>query len=157
MIRIVALIAALAVQDGPDLTLYDRLYTDCARVSVAVLIEDEAQELGVVDEERLATMAESRLRAARLYNPQSRLPALDLEVEALDGDGTNAYTARAQFSRIVRNPTTEGVFVSSTWNRGMFGWFGDRADPADSVHAGVSDFVDEFIRDYLRVNGNACD
>ena len=30
MIGLAVFIAALAVQDGPDLTLYDRLYTGCA-------------------------------------------------------------------------------------------------------------------------------
>ena len=47
--------------------------------------------------------------------------------------------------------------MSSTWNRGMFGWFPDRSDPSSDVHASVSDYIDEFIRDYLRVNEDACE
>ena len=124
---------------------------------MGVHVTDDAQELGVANEERLATMAESRLRAARLYSAQSGLPALGIEVVAVDGDGANAYTARARFHRTVLNPRTEGAVVSSTWNRGMFGWFLDRSDPSSDVHASVSDFVDEFIRDYLRVNEDACE
>ncbi len=87
MIGLAAFIAALAVQNGSDLTLYDRLYTGCARVAVGVHVTDEAQELGVANEERLATMADNRLRAARLYSAQSGLPVLGIEVVSVDGDG----------------------------------------------------------------------
>ena len=168
MIATLLLVATVASplqpRTGPDTELYDKLYTGCAHVEALVTVEDQASRLGVAEERRLKVMAESRLRAARLYpSPTPALeitvkaPALDITVQALDGDGTNAYTARVAFVRPMLNPITEGRLWVTTWKRGSFGYFGDRADPSGSVQANVSDFVDEFILDYLRVNEGSCD
>ena len=105
-------------------------------------------------------MAESRLRAARLYEPQKSgdrtPPFLAVEVEAMVGETTNAIAVNVEFFRLMVNPSTEGSVVVSTWRRGSYGYFGNRADPFDMVHTYLSDFVDEFIRDYLRVNEDDC-
>ncbi len=149
--------ATALIQTGAP--VYDELRTGCRRVTVSVFVEDEAQSLGVAESERLETMDESRLRAARLYQPQQseRLPVLNVDVEALVGDATNAYTVQVEFYRIMLNPDTERGVAVATWRRGSFGYFGSRAKVSDSVQATVSDFVDEFILDYLRVNEDSCD
>lgn len=154
-------IGASPLQSGlrPDTELYDKLYTGCAHVEALVDVEDEAALLGVAERQRLEVMAESRLRAARIFQPTTNpaSPALGITVEALNGESMNVYSARVEFIRPMLNPSTEGSLVVSTWERGAFGYFGDRADPSGSVHARISDFIDEFIRDYLRVNEGSCD
>ena len=156
MIALAVLAAAAVAQSEPDPSLYDRLYTGCAPVSVSVSLNDETQSLGVADKKELETLSESRLRAARLFAPQSGR-GLFVAVDAVDGDGANAYYLRISFFQLMVNPVTEGTVRVPAWDRGFVGWFGDLADPSERLQGRASYFLDEFIRDYLRVNEDACE
>ena len=105
MVAVVSLLLAAAFAAQPDTTLYERLYTGCRGIAVEVLVDDQAQSLGIADLERLETMAESRLRAARLYEPHEGLPVFVIDVQALDGDSTHAYAIEIEFGRRLVNPT----------------------------------------------------
>ena len=102
-----ALLPAKASAVQPDALLYERLFTDCNRVAVLVGVEDEAPSLGLTEPKRLQTMAESRLRAARLYEPEAAFPSLDIVVEVVGGDPVSAYALRVEFVRPMLNPLTE--------------------------------------------------
>ena len=133
-------------------------------------VDEAAQSLGVADPERLATMAENRLRAARLHRPDKLGGILTIEVEALDDEPINVYSVAVDFQRIMINPfTAQGTaettpplepdrFAAVTvWHDGTIGYFTDMANaPANSVRTAASDAIDEFVRDYLRVNEMAC-
>ena len=141
----------------PDTLLYERLFTDCSRVAVLVDVEDDARSLELAEPKRLQTMAESRLRAARLYEPEAPFPSLDIVVEAVAGDTASIYHLSVKLVRSMRNPLTDRTVSVVTWRRGMYGSFTNRAVPSDSVSADASDMIDELIRDYLRVNEASCE
>ena len=148
-----------------------KLWTGCQKVDVAVFVNDAAQSLGVVDPVALETMAENRLRAARLLGPTPGAGGgLTINVDVAEGDTVNVYYFGVEFVRVLINPIgAKGTIdfeppldnriapVTAKEYAANIGWFGVRADPAADVRAGISDGIDEFIRDYLRVNETACE
>ena len=168
------LTAAAAAEDetvDPDRAT---LWTACRSVDVAVFVNDAAQSLGVADPLALETMAENRLQAARLLSPtfgDVRGGGLTIHVEVAEDDPVNVYSFAVEFVRVLINPFNAKGAVEFEPSLGLdriatvtareyaryIGWFGARADPAAHVRASISDGIDEFIRDYLRVNGTACE
>ena len=139
-----------------------------------MFVNDAAKSLGLADSVALETMAENRLRAARLLLPPTRDQSggnLTINVEVSDDDPVNVYYFAVGFVRPLFNPIgAKGAIdfeppfgpdrvVSATVREYApnIGWFTNRADPAADVRAGISDGIDEFIRDYLRVNRTACE
>jgi len=163
---------AAAAQDGTVDPDWAKLWTACRSVDVGVFVNDAARSLGVVDPVALETMAENRLRAARLLGPTADVAGggLTINVAVVEGDTVNVYHFAVEFVRALINPfNAEGAFefeppldnriapVTAKEYAATIGWFGVRADLAADVRAGISDGIDEFIRDYLRVNETACE
>ena len=125
-----------------------RLFTECQPVGLNLYAGEEAVELGVT-EERLRTVAESRLRAARLFRAEGSGPVLWVEVGVVG----LAYLIQVDLLRSMRNPYTETWAPVTTWEGGGFGAHGGNAG---FIMQGVSEYMDGFIGDYLRVNEAAC-
>lgn len=72
-IAFLALGSALAAQDASE---YERfqLFTGCAPLELAVTVDGEEAEEIQLTEDRIRTMAESRLRAARIWGGGSSRP-----------------------------------------------------------------------------------
>ena len=133
------------------------LFNECRPVDLLVRVQDvmdlfnEAPEIGRM-EERIRTMAESRLRAARIYAESSaRSGGLTVEV----AQATGRYLVTVGLHRYVFEP------VSGKWSF-VLAWKATDArfcfplSTSDSAIQNVSDGIDKFISEYLRVNESAC-
>ena len=128
-----------------------RLFTRCVPLGISVDVQgDEADEIEIT-EERVRTMAESRLRAARLYDSREGVPFLAVTILTLD-DGP-AFVSRIRLSKWLRDDRTglEG---------GIFTWeslgYGRHGGDAGFIMQGLSEDLDGFILEYLRVNEGYC-
>lgn len=167
-----ALLLALSSQAGaqtPDFNDPEvaRFFTGCQ--PLAMLVEDlppDAAEIGITVE-RLQTLAESRLRVARLYDEVSpyivyvRVIVIGLaystEVQfvsqVLPRNLTIAVVAGSDNPPldVLLRMTTLNATVWTTSGAGMHG------QDADNILQAVSESLDEFILEYLRVNESACE
>ena len=111
---------------------------------------DQADEIELT-EERVRTMAESRLRAARLYDSREGVPYLAVTIFTLD-DGP-AFVWQIRLSKWLRDSMTE-------LERGSFTWedlgYGTHGGDAGFIMQGLSEDLDGFILEYLRVNEGYC-
>ena len=130
------------------------LFTECAAVFPIVFVQgDEAEEFGLT-EERVRTMAESRLRAARLYGDGASRSdaALDVSIRTLDGGV--AYTISIRLAKVsLYDPASGELGSLVTWERNAFG---QHSRDASFIMQGLSEMLDAFILEYLRVNEGHC-
>ena len=119
-----------------------QLFNACESMSLLAIVLD--QEL----RERVETMAESRLRAARLYDADADRSAvsslLSIEIFGVVGQ---AEVVMLSYFKPARDSFSERWFLAGTWEvHGMY---------RDSVQ-GLSELLDRFVLEYLRVNEAAC-
>ena len=108
--------------------------------------------------ERVTTAARSRLRAARLYTDDPLNASLS--VAAFDGDLIRLVLV--SLFKLVHDPQSEARGHAPTWltvgggpTNPLAGLLGEERT-SDSIVALVTEKVDEFIDEYLRVNEDAC-
>ena len=118
-----------------------------------LFIHDEA-EIGLT-EERIQTIAESRLRAARLYQ-DGGLDALlwadhYLYVNVLVVG--NAFTFKVGYHKKLHDEKSGMSNFAQTWTTGAAGTHGR---DAGYILQNLSENIDRFIVEYLRVNEGSC-
>ena len=127
--------------------------TECAPVNmIAPVTGEDAEEIGLT-QDRIRTMAESRLRAARLWSEELASTYLAVGVAVFRG----AYAYKVTFSKWVYD-SSGSRHVARTWHRPSAAW------PAIGTHGGDAGFImqllseelDAFILEYLRVNEGSC-
>lgn len=128
-----------------------QLFTRCQQLEITVFVQgDQAGEIDLT-EERVRTMVESRLRAARLYASGDGVPFLAVNIFTLD-DGL-AFVRQIQLAKWNRDDVT-GL------ERGAFTWeslgYGTHGGDAGFIMQGLSEDLDRFILEYLRVNEGFC-
>ena len=152
---------ALAQEDGLDTPpacfeadAYARFQLCNACRPVPLLIERldrAATDIGLT-KDRLRITAESRLRAARLYTDsgeESNGAVLYINVGVLGP----AVNLEVQYHKRLLDLVAFEAGVAPTWRRGSLGTHG--RDPGFIVQS-VSEKVDEFLVEYLRVNEEHC-
>ena len=116
-------------------------------------IHDEA-EIGLT-EERIQTIAESRLRAARLYQDGDIFAALSadhyLYINVLVVGNAFGYTVG--YFKTLHDEKSGMSSFAQTWRTGGIGTHGR---DAGFILQGISEQVDKFIVEYLRVNEGSC-
>ena len=140
---------AAAQVDVSDHDLF-RLYTGCSGVDllVEVQIDDSTLELAEAD---VARAARSRLRAARIYDPEAS-PYLYVSVHVVGP----AYAIDVELRQIVERTgeAWDGWFhsgqrgIAGTWHTASTGTSGN----SGFILQGLSRKMDEFVDEYLRVN-----
>ena len=117
-----------------------------------------AEEIGLT-EERVRTMAENRLRAARLYTDDLVYPDepthvshVGVYIETLE-DGP-AFTQTLEFNKVVTEPLSGLTLFAETWERRILGTTSN--DAALILLQVLSEGLDSFVLEYLRVNEEAC-
>lgn len=126
-------------------------FTECQGLGMDVRVRgNEASEMGLT-RERVRNMVESRLRAARLYDSSGGYPALAVQILTLD-DGP-AFVIQVQLVKRVRDSITgsEGGAITSHELR-----FGTHGGGAGFIMQVLSEELDEFILEYLRINEAWC-
>ena len=98
--------------------------------------------------ERIQTLAESRLRAARLYDALAR-HYLYVRVGVLG----SAFHIEVSFQKLLRDDVSEKNGIAATWYDGSLGTHGGNAG---FILQGVSEHLDKFVLEYLRVNETVC-
>ena len=139
------------------------LWNECA--PIGLLIESLDDDAAAIDltEERIQTLAESRLRAARLYDTVEGNPYLYIRVTVLNSENRSggAFHVRMSFNKYLRedvpeywrNEMSDLKVLASIWDHGTLGTY---AGDAGFILQHVSEQLDRFILEYLRVNEAAC-
>ena len=131
-----------------------RLFNGCAPINL--IVEDLPDDAANIDlaKKRIQTMAESRLRAARLFDAKA-LPSLYISIGVLVSENRRggAFNINVQLRKYLRDSALNLNGFATTWMRGSFGTHGGNAG---YILQGLSEFLDEFILEYLRVNEAAC-
>ena len=116
------------------------------RLVVATLDPEDIQETGLT-EKAITNTAESRLRAARLFNTEEK-QFLSINVSIFNG----AFNINVEFKR----PLDLGYGLKGivdVWNTENLGTHGGNGL---YILNAVSKYLDEFLADYLRVNEAHC-
>lgn len=131
-----------------------RFFTECAPESLSVIVGDDDDEPIGLTEDRVRTMAESRLRAARLYAPEIRgsVATLDLTVVVF----RNAYAYNAGIAKRRPDPFATGTSPTRIPLNPDIGTHGGGATGANFIVQNLTETVDRLISDYPRVNGEYC-
>ncbi|MYD86624.1 MAG: hypothetical protein F4137_23350 [Acidobacteria bacterium] len=125
-----------------------RLFTECSTLFALVSVEGSASEI----EDRVRTLLESRLRAARLYtDDQTGMPFLSVSVHSLEL--YPVYSLSLELFKPVRDWASGLEYGVVTWRKTGVGIYGRRPDV---ILQSVSEYVDEFILEYLRANEDFC-
>ena len=125
-----------------NLTLanYERFQLFSGCLPMALIVEglsDGAAEIELT-EERIQTMAESRLRAARLFTSTTSAGTY-LYVRVSVGGGM--FSMRLEFQKRVSDSLSGESFITGTWNSGHIGTHGRNAD---YILQGLSERLDRF-------------
>lgn len=118
-------------------------------------LHEHATHAGLTTE-LISNAAESRLRAAKLYGPQTASPILYVNVNALPPrQGSQhfpAYNIAVHYKRLFADPRIGHAGWLTTWSTGTTG----RGDGSDIVSV-LNGHLDEFLVQYLRVrDSEAC-
>ena len=127
-----------------------QLFSFCLPMALIVEeLSDGAAEIELT-EERIQTMAESRLRAARLFTSTTSADTyLYVRVTVVGG----AFSMNLAFNKRVSDSLSGESFRAATWNSDSTGTHGRNAD---YILQGLSERLDRFVLEYLRVNEAAC-
>ena len=109
---------------------------------------EDAEEIGLT-KERIQTAAESRLRAARLYDAEAADHFLYVNVNVVG----RAYSIGVGYRKWLHDEALDIGGMAETWNTGSAGTHGGGAR---FILQDVSEHMDRFVVEYLRVNEPAC-
>ena len=125
------------------------LFNKCKPMDVMVQgLASAVTDIGL-RRESITAVAESKLRAARLYDDSLLWPYLYVEVRVLRD--TRVFSVSVQYRRLLFNRVTSTGGVVSAWERGSFGTGG-----ASFILSNLQQHLDEFLAAYLRVNEPHC-
>lgn len=125
------------------------LYTGCQPMRYNVsFLPDDTEDIGI-SRQAVVNAVESRLRAARLYD-SSAYEMLLVEVHIIGG---RAYSIDLAFLKWVGDSYTETTFIAKTWYTGSVG---EHRGDASFILGSLSQHMDEFLVEFLRVNESAC-
>ena len=138
----------LAHAEAPSAFDRFRLFNHCGPLDFVVEgLPTGASEIGLT-ESSLQAAVESRLRAARLFD-EDVLPYLYLNVNVFGA----AFSIDLRFNKTVDDVATDLRRQATTWQVGGTGTHGKNAG---YIRSAVSEFMDQFLVEYLRVNEEAC-
>ena len=150
---LLVLLATIARADVPDhLGWVDafQLWTGCQPVSLGVnLQKDNAPDLDLT-EEQIEIAVRSRLRSARVYHESVDPPYLEVTVHV----ASQAFRIRVELLKLLRDEVYSNYFGHEpTWETTSLGTHGNNAN---FILQSVSQHIDKFLDEYLRVNASAC-
>lgn len=132
-----------------------RLFNACKPMNLVVelhLDNAEARKLGL-SSDRLRTAAESRLRAARLYEAGTTTHERLRITVGVAGHKGRAVGFVVGFEKWLQD-RNRGEGYAETWRTGTIGTHGGDASYIVRL---VGEHVDQFLVEYLRVNEGACE
>ena len=139
------------VQETTDRDLF-QMFNNCEPMSLAVEVsgdDEDVKKVGLT-KERVQFAVESRLRGARVFKSYLSLPGLEVHVTVLDG----AFTISMRYNKTLFDSVSGKNSFAPTWDRWILGIHGQPG--SEYIVSGLSEFLDEFLTEYLRVNEAAC-
>ena len=130
------------------------LWNECAPIALIVEgLDDEAAAIALTME-RIQTLAEIRLRAARLYDAAAR-HHLYVRVGVLVSENRRggAYSIEVLFKKYLRDGVSDQNGFAAAWDTTSYG---THSGNAGFILQSVSEHLDRFVLEYLRVNEIAC-
>ena len=143
---------------GQEITNTDlfQLWNDCEPIDLVIDLSGDAKKNGLT-KQRIQTMAESRLRSARIYS-HTLGAHLYVNVNYADfNTEAGAFEASVSFNPIVNrdwsvdHPAKKNF--ATTWDNTYLGVSGGNSG---FIMQTLSEQIDEFINEYLRVNAGSC-
>ena len=125
-----------------------QLWSACRPLDLIVEdLPEDAEEIGLT-RERIQTAAESRLRAARLYDAEAdHYLYVNVIVYRF------AFSIDIGYRKWLHDEALDIGGFSQTWHTGAAGTHGG---DASFILQYVSEYMDRFVVEYLRVNESAC-
>ena len=157
--RFLALVMVLALGAASAQSERFQLFANCKPIDLFVeeLPGTDAARIGL-SKQRVQTAVESRLRSAQLYG-SSRfapflyfkllIPLLYVKVNVVGA----AHSVDFEFHQEVRTLDSGLIGFAATWDHGFTGIHGG---DASYIMSGISELMDIFLSEYLRVNEGAC-
>lgn len=130
-----------------------KLFNECAPIYLVVeSLPDKAADIGLT-KERIQILAESRLRAARLFDEDAR-PYLYVNIGVLvSKNSAGAFDIQVSFKKELYDSISDLSYHATTWQTGSYGTHGG---DAGFIMQSLSEKLDRFVLEYLRVNETAC-
>ena len=126
-----------------------QLFANCRPMNLVVEgLGDDASKVGLA-RESIQAAVESRLRSARLYSSEAT-NWLYINVNV----GDRAFSTSLSYNKEVYDPASNQLRNAETWEIGGTGTHGEDAGYILSL---VSQYMDSFLVDFLRVNEEACE
>lgn len=144
------LAAPLPVRAQEDSRERFELYTRCAAMGLAVDLQDDGDDLDGLTAGRIEQAVRSRLRAARLYRQVSDS---DYLLSVYVHVARRAFSVDLDFYKPLYDPVSGRTWIAITSEESITGTHGT---DANFVVSAVSQLMDGFLDDYLRVNEVAC-
>ena len=153
--RLLVLVVGLlsgAVAGAQEVSDFDRfqLFNECRQMDLVVEDYDDdagGAALGLTVA-RIRTLAESRLRAARLYDADAA-PWLYVNAHVR----SRGFSLNVEYKKLVYDAVSGETNYATMWNVNGTGTHGG---DAGFILQGLSEHLDGFILEYLRVNEAAC-
>ena len=125
------------------------LFNECQGMDLVVEdLHENAGEIGLT-KESIQAATESRLRSARLYNPDHLYAYLYVNVNVIGP----AYSIDIEFKKWLHDLAMDRSGIAATWNTGSTGTHGNGAS---YIVSNVSRHMDQFLVEYLRANEDYC-
>ena len=139
---------ATAARGSRGTTEQFQLFMNCEPMNLSVQVESEMTDITHLTEGSVRLAAQSRLLQALLYD-ESEPQFLGVLVHVARG----AFGVEVTFNKPVRDPVTDRSLPAATWRSLDTGIH--RMD-GNYVVSAVGQTVDNFLREYRRVNARAC-
>lgn len=153
-LALVVLTLSLFVSETTGETLREqlkhfKLFAKCQPIDLLIEgLPPDASKINLT-RESIQITAESRLRSARLYHSEARY-TLYINVNMVGP----AYSVSLDFKKPVRDFFSNDLFgMATTWNIGSIGLHGSNGG---FILSSISQLMDRFLVEYLRVNEKSC-
>lgn len=147
-VGVIAILLSVQLRAQTDSERFE-LFNECR--SMYLIVEDLSDDATDMDltEQRIETIAESHLRAARLYEALGLGPFLYINVNVVGP----AFNLLVEYRKPLYDPASETTRSAATWRSGAAGTHGG---DAGYILQAVSEHLDRFVLQYLRVNEDFC-
>ena len=149
-----ALLLAATSAPADEVEDYDRfqLWNGCKPMKLLV---EETNDEGIViglTTEKIGIAVRSRLRAARLYS-EDRGKTGWAELYVNVNTSNRAMNLSLYYKKLSKESGAGLIYPAITW---ITGAVGTHSNDLNYILSSVSQYTDEFIDEYLRVNADAC-
>ena len=149
VVVILALAATSEAQSVEQRIKHFQLFSNCRPMELVVEnLHSDAAGIGLAKGAILASV-ESRLRSARLYDSDAGVPYLYVNVNV----SGLAFSVDLEYNKFVFEPVADASGIAATWSLGLTGTHGR---DASYILSTVSELMDLFLLEFLRVNDEAC-